>query len=39
MNVTALVGYLFWGCGLFILVVDEDEDKEPIEVSNRRLIL
>lgn len=36
LNVTALVGYLFWDCGLFILVVDNAEDKEPVEESNQK---
>lgn len=35
-NVTALVGYLFWGCGLFNLVVDNAEDKEPVEESKQK---
>ena len=38
INVTALVGYLFWGCGLFTLGVDDAEDKEPVDASTQRVL-
>lgn len=37
INVTALVGYLFWDCGLFILALDNEEDKVPAEESKQRV--
>lgn len=35
-NVMAAVGYLFGGCGLFILCADSEEDKEPVEESKQK---
>lgn len=37
INVTAVMGYLFQGCDLLILHLDNEEDKESVEESEQRV--